>query len=287
MDWEDLKVFIRTVESGSLSAAAVELDLSTATVGRRIESLEGELGMQLLIRAPSGTRTTSAGARVHAMAADAARSMHNVERIAASLREGLDAEPVSISCTEPIAADILAPAMPMLRQRHPALRVEIEIATANVSLAERHAELAIRLARPTADNLVARRLKPISLGLYAAPNYLAGRAPESLDLADETILGWSRNYRGLPENQWFAERDLMQAMVMRSGSAHTLLNATAYGCGIAILPDYLARPAGLVSIPARGIPVRRPYLVFHRDMRKVERIVAVRQWVVDAFERLL
>ena len=225
--------------------------------------------------------------KVYAAAVDAARGIHNVERAAASLREGLDAEPVSISCTEPVAADILAPALPVLRERHPTVRVEIEIATANVSLTERHADLAIRLARPSADNLVVRRLSPVAMGLYAAPSYLAGRPPESLDLTAEAILGWSRNYRDLPENQWFAERGVIASMVMRSASAHTLVNAAVAGCGIAMLPDYLALPAGLVSIPARAIPPRRPYLVFHRDMRRVERIVAVRQWVVDAFEGLL
>jgi DNA-binding transcriptional LysR family regulator len=286
MDWDAVRVFTYVVECGSLSAAGDELGLSTATVGRRVEALDKALGVKLLHKTTAGTEPTAAGLKIYAAASAAADGLYTVERLAASLREGLDAEPVSISCTEPVAADILAPALPALWRHSPEIRLEIEVATANVNLTRRPADLAIRLNRPVEEILVARKLAPISMGLYASAAYLGDRAPQELNLAHEVLLGWSRSYRDLPENRWFAERNLMQAMRMRSSSAHTLFNAAQAGCGIALLPASLAEPAGLVAIPARGIAQRQPYLAFHRDMRKVERIVAVREWVVTAFETL-
>ncbi len=287
MNWEEVRIFLAVMESRSLSAAAVELGMSVATVGRRLESLEAALGLKLLHRSSSGTQATAEGARVYAAAGGAAARLHQLERVAATLRERADIEPVSISCTETIAADILAPALPILEQDHPGLQLDIEVANETVSLARRQADLSIRLARPTEDNLVTRKLPSIPLGLYASAGYLAGRAPQSLDLQRESLLGFSLSYRDLPESRWFTERGLDAGIRMRSSSVRTLLNAAEAGYGIALLPTYLARQAGLLQIPARGIPPRQPYLVFHRDMRNVKRIKAVRQWVFDALEKAL
>ncbi len=287
MNWDEVRIFLAVVESRSLSAASLELGMSVATVGRRLESLEASLGLKLLHRSSSGTEPTVEGARVYAAASGAAAGLHQLERVAASLRERADIEPVSISCTETIAADILAPALPILQQRHPGLQLDIEVANETVSLARRQADLSIRLARPTEENLVTRKLPSILLGLYASTAYLAGRPPQSLALQQEALLGYSLSYRDLPESLWFTERGLDACIRMRSSSVRTLLNAAGAGYGIALLPTHMARQAGLLQIPARGIPQRQPYLVFHRDMRNVKRIKAVRQWVFDALETAL
>ena len=287
MNWDEVRIFLAVVESRSLSAASLELGMSVATVGRRLESLEASLGLKLLHRSSSGTEPTVEGARVYAAASGAAAGLHQLERVAASLRERADIEPVSISCTETIAADILAPALPILQQRHPGLQLDIEVANETVSLARRQADLSIRLARPTEENLVTRKLPSIPLGLYASTTYLAGRPPQSLALQQEALLGYSLSYRDLPESLWFTERGLDACIRMRSSSVRTLLNAAGAGYGIALLPTHMARQAGLLQIPDRGIPQRQPYLVFHRDMRNVKRIKAVRQWVFDALETAL
>lgn len=287
MDWDDIKIFLAVVESRSLSAAAGQLGLSVATVGRRLDSLEQALGLKLLYRSSSGTEPTAEGQRIHAAAGGAAERLYQLERVADSLREQADIEPVSVSCTETIAADILAPALPTLRQRHPGLQLHLEVANENVSLARRQSDLSIRLARPNEENLVTRKLPAIPLGLYAAAEYLAGRPRRSLALEQEELLGYSLSFRDLPESRWFTERGLDASIRMRSSSVLALLSAAVNGCGIAMLPAYLATKAGLLHIPARGIPPRQPYLVFHRDTRNVTRIKAVRQWVFDTLESAL
>ncbi len=287
MNWDEVRIFLAVMESRSLSAAALELGMSVATVGRRLESLEASLGLRLLHRSSSGTEPTVEGARLYAAASGAAAGLQQLERLAASLRERADIEPVSVSCTETIAADILAPALPVLEQSHPGLQLDIEVANETVSLARRQADLSIRLARPTEENLVTRKLPAIALGLYASSEYLAGRPPRSLALQQESLLGYSLSYRDLPESRWFTERGLDARIRLRSSSVRTLLNAARAGYGIALLPHYLGSQTGLLQIPARGIPPRQPYLVFHRDMRNVKRIKAVRQWVFDALETAL
>ena len=47
---ELMRTFIRIVEAGSLSAAAVQMNTTQATVSRRLQSLEGLLGAKLILR---------------------------------------------------------------------------------------------------------------------------------------------------------------------------------------------------------------------------------------------
>ena len=61
LDWDDLRFFLATARTGSLSAAARELRCTQTTVGRRLASLEARLGARLLSRTPRGYVATPAG----------------------------------------------------------------------------------------------------------------------------------------------------------------------------------------------------------------------------------
>src|SRR6478752_4747440 len=61
LDWEDLKVFIQVGRGGGLSAAAMELGLSPATVGRRMIALERAAARRLFVRRQSGYELTDDG----------------------------------------------------------------------------------------------------------------------------------------------------------------------------------------------------------------------------------
>lgn len=56
-----MQVFVRTVELGSMSAAAVELDLSSQLAGRQVRALEGALGVKLLNRTTRRQSLTDGG----------------------------------------------------------------------------------------------------------------------------------------------------------------------------------------------------------------------------------
>ncbi|NLE76250.1 MAG: LysR family transcriptional regulator [Chloroflexi bacterium] len=71
MDLEQLRTFLLVVEHASLSAAASQLGISQPAVSKRIQSLEQELGLPLLVRDVRGARPNAAGQRV----ADGARAI--------------------------------------------------------------------------------------------------------------------------------------------------------------------------------------------------------------------
>ena len=60
--WDDLRVFLAVARAGTLSSAAAQLHLGLATVSRRIERLEGDIGRPLFWRQQTGYRLTEDGA---------------------------------------------------------------------------------------------------------------------------------------------------------------------------------------------------------------------------------
>jgi len=285
MDWDDLRIFCAAARARTLSAAAGRLDTSIATVARRINALEAALGVRLFDRAPDGIALTTQGRALFERASAAAVAMDDVERLAVALRTSQWPDPIRVSATELIISEILAPALPKLLAAAPGIRVDLSSTTDVVSLAAREADVAVRFARPVGDSLIIRRLRSFDLGLFAAKSYLAGRRPASLDLRQERLLGFDARYGRIAEVAWMETAGLDVAVVARSSSTRALINATAAGAGIAILPHLLAGsiPA-LVEVPApTPIPPRPAWLVTHRDLRRARPLKVVHDWIVAAF----
>ena len=60
IDWERQRAFLAVLSEGSLSAAARTLSVAQPTVRRRIEELEGALGVPLFTRSSGGLQPTEA-----------------------------------------------------------------------------------------------------------------------------------------------------------------------------------------------------------------------------------
>ncbi len=56
--------FVKTVERGSFTRAAQELDYAQSSISKMVADLEAEWGMTLLERSKSGVRLTSAGEQI-------------------------------------------------------------------------------------------------------------------------------------------------------------------------------------------------------------------------------
>ncbi|MEM9692849.1 MAG: substrate-binding domain-containing protein [Myxococcota bacterium] len=189
-----------------------------------------------------------------------------------------------VSSTEPMIADVLAPAAAKLLASCPAIRLELETSRELSNLNRGDADIAVRMVRPEGDTLATRRLARIEMGLFASRQYLRQRRLETIDLEAERLVWYDAAYGDISENIWLRRSGLEAQVVARSGSTRALTNAAVEGLGIAPLPVFLARRASLVQLPAFDLPSRTPWLVFHRDTRRDPRLKAVRNWVVETCE---
>ncbi|RKH67578.1 LysR family transcriptional regulator [Corallococcus aberystwythensis] len=273
LDWDDLRGFGALARAGSLSAAARELKVSHATVGRRIAALEEVLGRGLFDRRADGYVLTAEGAGVLELAADMEERAQGILRRAGQ-EAGLTGT-VRLTAPEPLAERLLIPRLAALHRRHPGIVLEVVSDPRSLNLAKREADLAVRLARPRQGELVTRRLASLAYGVYAAP-----------DGDTSAWVGLDDSLAHIPEAQWLARNAAGARVVLRANTLTGQLAAVRAGFGKALLPRWFAdEEGGLIALPPPAPPPEREsWLVVHPDLKDVPRVRAVIDAVVAAFE---
>ncbi|WP_122816685.1 LysR substrate-binding domain-containing protein [Nocardioides pantholopis] len=124
MDIGPLRDFIRVVDAGSLSRAAVGAGVSQPAMSQRMAQLEKEVGRRLLERGPRGVEPTAAGLELYRGAQQIVRQ---VDRLGESLGGGTRdlRGSVSVGLPATVAAGLVPELVPLVRERHPGVRLEL------------------------------------------------------------------------------------------------------------------------------------------------------------------
>jgi DNA-binding transcriptional LysR family regulator len=281
LNWNDLRHILAVSRGGSLRAAARLLRVDDTTVARRLAALSRSLGARLYQRLPGGTlRLTPSGER-------AALEAERMESKVATLRHQSPDAVIGVSGTVrltsvPIIVNrMLVPAAVRLFERYPRLGLELVADARDLSLTRREADLALRLARPRTGGtrVTARRLGTLRYGVYAAAAYAAREARR---------LPWITFDEGmahLPQARWIAAAAGRADGVapLRLNDAEGVLEAVLAGLGRSLLPCTIAdRDSRLRRIGGkRAAPTltRELWLLVHRELRDLERIRAVIDWL--------
>ena len=120
-----LRVLRELAHRGSITAVAEALWLTPSAVSQQVAALERETGVQLVERAGRGVRLTNAGS---VLAEHSERVFQALDEAAAALR-ALQAEPAGrlrLACFPSVVRLVLPPVMARMRERFPALRLEVE-----------------------------------------------------------------------------------------------------------------------------------------------------------------
>ena len=250
-DWDLFQSLHAVLETGSLSAAARVRGVAQPTIGRHIETLEQRLGSPLFLRSPRGLQPTELAQelrpRLEDMAAAAAAAMRDVAGAAAQT-----GGTVRITASEIVGCEILPPILAAFHAAHPTIEVELTVSNRQADLARRDADIAVRMTRPTQNSLVGRRIGMITLGLHAAPDYVARHGlPADFDaLEDHAMVGFDGTAPKL-EGQVDIGRPITRDLfVFRSDSDVAQLAALRAGLGIGACQTLLARRYGLVPVLA-------------------------------------
>lgn len=287
IEWELCRSFLAVLREGSLSGAARVLGMAQPTVGRHVAALEAALGLALFTRSQNGLLPTEAALalRPHAQAMESTAAA--LERTAASYGDGVRGV-VRITASEVIGLEVLPAVIGRLRARYPELKVELVLSNDVQDLLQREADVAVRMARPTQGQLVARRVGAIELGLHASSDYLARHGtPGSLeDLGKHALIGYDRPTpfvrAGLKRWPWFAR----EGLALRTDSDPAQLALVRAGAGIGICQVALARRAPeLVRVlpHAFSLPLET-WVTMHEDLRDSPRCRVTFDALVDALE---
>lgn len=243
---DDVALFVRIVELGSLSAAARERVAPVSQVTRALARLEATCGTRLLHRTTHGLSLTDEG---DAFLGHARRLVDTRDELQGELsgRRGGPSGWVRLSVSPVIAQAVIAPSLPSLYDQHPQLHVDISADDRIVDMARDGVDIAIRTGSPAGDQLVALPVGRLTRSLYAAPAYLKrhGRPRRLADLGSHRLLANSTN----PAlNRWaFGETARPTELVVsghtRSDNTGVVLALTLAGVGIARIIDLAAHAA--------------------------------------------
>jgi len=286
LDWDDLRFFLATARTGSLSAAARELRCTQTTVGRRLASLEARLGARLLSRTPRGYVATPAGEGIREHVERIYAEAAAVERVVAGQDARLEGR-VTVACIESIANVILAPCFSRLHQDYPGVVIELLPPDRHLSLARREADISIHHVRPKQQEIVVRRIGSIAFGLYASPDYLErfGMPKFADGCAGHRVISLPDQFCDLPQMQWLAGLTGNAHVVLKTGSYESRLHSLLAGDGVAYLPRFHGNEVpGLTRIDETptAAPVVDLWLAVQKDNRNIRRIRTIIDAIAEA-----
>ncbi len=172
LDFDDLHLFARVAELGTLSAVARERDAPVSQVSRALARIEKACGARLIHRSTHGLSLTAEGRTFLDYGQQVLGTLEAMEgEFATKAREvsGL----VRVAASTVVAQYQLVPSLVGLGERHPRLRVELEVGDRIADLARDGIDLAIRTPASLPDTVVARQIGTLGRALYAAPSYAA------------------------------------------------------------------------------------------------------------------
>lgn len=239
-----MRCFCRVVETGSLAAAARDLDCSRSVVSKYVQQLEAWTGSRLLARTTRRVRATEPGERFYAyckrVAADTEQTLGEIRgdgsELSGRLVVALPASLTLASLNEHLHA---------FRAAYPKLELELWMSDIPVDLVREGVDVALRSRAQLDDSsLVATPLTTIERSLCAAPGYWArhGKPAAPDELTRHNCLVY---LLGAELTRWSfsdAEGEVHTVGVrgdLRANNSLFLVDAMLRGAGVGLVPRVL------------------------------------------------
>ncbi|WPN48066.1 MULTISPECIES: LysR family transcriptional regulator [unclassified Pseudomonas] len=295
--FQAMTVYVKVVESGSMTAAALQCEMSTTMVGNHLKALEQRLGVRLLNRTTRRQRLTEFGAAYYQRCLEVLGLVADSERLA---EQAIDEPSGTLRITAPLTfgTERLAPALSEFSLHNPRVKLDVMLTNRRPDLLENGLDVAFRLGELEASNLIARPLIDYTLTMCASPAYLArrGTPQKPQDLQHHDCLSFAYpagdDWHSV-EKEWRLAGPDGDVLVAVSGpmlinSSAGLHQAARTGMGIVMMPDALVeqdlKDGKLLALMPDYRPPSRPMnLMYAQDryrLPKLRRFVdfALQMW---------
>lgn len=244
MDWDELRYVLAIARDRTLLRAAATLGVAHTTVGRRLKSLEDQLGVQLFNRTPEGLIATAAGQDLVAVAEHVEGEVLSVEGRVLGRDAQLQGK-LRVSTVDTLFCGFES-CFTSFMARYPSIDLTVTTPSERVSLSRREADVVLRLSNTPPENLVGRKVGHVQFAVYAGQT-LVDRVGDGAPLGDYPWIGWDggENWRWF--EGWLAENASDAKIVLRMEyKALLVAHAIRAGIGAQILPCFLADPDPLL-----------------------------------------
>ncbi len=272
MQWDDLRIFLAVARDGSISGAAKRLGVQHSTVSRRIRSLEEMLATRLIERKTSGYELTEAGEELKLSASKVEVEILDVEGALSGQETGVSGE-LRVTAINNMASSILMPMFTRFSAVYPDIELHIVVSNKFARLAERDADIAIRLTNAPTDTLIGTRLVTVASAVYGERKYCSALTSGSAE----------KKWLGIEccgfHTSWTKEACPEQNHTLFVDDTLLTLAALKEGAGLAYLPCFLgdSDPALMRFYPPEKKHDLGLWLLYHRDLRRTKRVRLFRE----------
>ncbi|PHS17069.1 MAG: LysR family transcriptional regulator [Kangiella sp.] len=276
MNWDDLKYFLAVAREKSISGGAKLLGVQHSTVSRRLRALEKKMGTQLIERKKSGYELTSDGEKLKKAALKMEFEVLKIDGVLAGNESKLTGQ-LKVTAINNMASTILMPIFSSFAKNYPAIELHIMVTNTYASLADREADVAIRLTNTPLDTLVGKRLVTIASAVYASQSYLTKIAKENSQVKwlGVTCCGfhkaWTKQTCTDHEHQFYSDDTLLTKSALKQD------------LGLAYLPCFMGDSEKTLvrynqpdDIHNLGL-----WLLFHPDLKRNAKVLAFREHMVN------
>ena len=281
---ELMQTFVRIVEAGSLSAAAMQMGATQPTVSRRLQALERSLGLRLLQRSTHAMKLTEEGERCFARAKEL---LGNWDAFEAELRGSTDVPEGTLRVVVPhaIGQQELVVQLAEYLRRHPRVSVEWLLHDRTPEFITNGIDCAIHVGAVEDPSVVALKIAEIPRIVVASPALLASLPlPQQPD--DVARLPWLA-LRTFYRNEVTLihatgqQHSLALQPRMSTDSLFAMRNAALLGLGVGVVSawavnDDVARGTLVHLLPewhAAPLPIYLLYPYAHYYPAKLRRFV--------------
>ncbi|MDI2091535.1 LysR family transcriptional regulator [Commensalibacter oyaizuii] len=287
INWENLKFLVIIARSKTLRRAAKKTGVSTATLARRMDELEYELGIKLLERVQSGCMPTAAGMQIIAWAEQMEEISFEIERTRDQQTLHAAKGIVKIN-TDELISYFLTSRFSEFHALYP--HVEIEIITSHrpYSLTRREADIAIRNFRPEQADLIIQKIGTLSYGLYCSQKYykchqtdIDRQAWDKLD-----FVGFDEHRHHFHTERWLRSLPNAPLPWMRCSYALGIFDGITHDNGLGLLDNFIAAETShLLYSVIKHIPEldQEIWLSTHSGLRSSARINVVKAYIRNLF----
>ena len=288
---EDMAMFVRIVEAGSITKAAEQLNIAKSAVSRRLKELETRLGSQLISRTTRQSSLTQAGEQYY-------QKVYHILSEVDALNEETSGTPTRIEGTLKMTAPLsfglmhLNDVIDEYANQHPELKFELDFSDRHTDLIEEGFELAIRIRELQDSSYQAKRLALIRYALCASPEYLErmGTPKTFDDLSEHEFLQYGMSKSSTIEliDEQGKKHQVAVNGKIKANNGDFLREMAVKGHGIAFLPTFITYQA-LISgelvpiLQQYQLPTLKAYAVYPKNRFLSQRCRYLIDFIAERF----
>lgn len=235
--WDGVEEFSVVAQTGSFTAAAQRLHVSTSHVSRQISALEQRLGVKLLARTTRSVRLTEVGADYLAQVDHLITALQDANQSVGGQDAALSGN-IRVSAAGPFAETTLAPLLLDFATQHPQVTLDLDFNNRSIDLVAEGYDFALRYGVLRSSSLIARKLVDHRLACVASADYLHkyGTPQTPKDLADHSCLVANNDVWRFQDPKTDKPLDVRVSGRMRTNNVPLMLEGVRRSFGIAYSP---------------------------------------------------